>query len=68
MAAVVSAEEFTTEQITDAIARAVREHEFDVIPGLVRLLAWRDPGLAQRVLDALHGRITLTFDLTAGAS
>jgi hypothetical protein len=57
--------EFTPDQIEHGIARAVQDREFDVIPGLVKLLAVQAPDRAQRVLDALQGRYTVTVDLRA---
>lgn len=57
----MSPHEFTPDQIEDAIARAVKDHEFDVIPSLVRLLAVQSPDRAQRVLDALQGRYTVNL-------
>jgi hypothetical protein len=51
--------EFTPDQIEEGIAHAVRDREFTVIPGLVRLLAVQSPERAQRVLDALQGRYTV---------
>jgi putative heme iron utilization protein len=59
----LSEHEFTPDQIEQGIAKAVQEREFDVIPSLVKLLAVQDPHRAQRVLDALHGRVTLTVQL-----
>jgi hypothetical protein len=41
-------------QIVDAIGTAVREREFDVIPGLVKLLAIKNPSLAEWMLDVLR--------------
>lgn len=51
----MTAHEFTSDQITETIATAIRDREFEVVPGLIRLLAVQDPGRAQEVLD--------TFDL-----
>lgn len=45
--------EFTDEQITDAIAAAIRDHEFHAIEGLIRLLALQSPSKAQEVYDLL---------------
>ena len=54
--------EFTPDQIEDAIAQAVRDREFSVIPSLVRLLAAQSPERAQRALDALQGRYAVDFN------
>jgi hypothetical protein len=47
----MTADEFTADQIAEAIHRAVREARFDVIESLFRMLALRDPGRA----EDLHG-------------
>lgn len=57
--------EFTPDQIEHGIACAVKERLFDVIPGLLELLAVQDPARAQAVLDALRGKATITVDLAA---
>jgi hypothetical protein len=49
----VSAHEFTSDQITETIATAIRERDLDVVPGLIRLLALQDPGRAQLILDTV---------------
>lgn len=59
----MSAPEFTPDQIEHGIACAVKERNFEVIPGLVKLLAVQDPERARRVLDELEGKATITFDL-----
>jgi hypothetical protein len=46
--------EFTSDQITETIAHAIREHDFEVIPGLIRLLAVQHPARAQEVLDTFE--------------
>jgi len=46
--------EFTSDQITETIATAIRERDFEVVPGLVRLLALQDPNRAQEVLDTIQ--------------
>lgn len=46
--------EYTPDQITETIANAIRDREFDVVPGLIRLLALQDPGRAQEVLDTIQ--------------
>lgn len=46
--------EFTSDQITETIATAIRERDLDVVPGLIRLLALQDPGRAQEVLDTFE--------------
>ena len=61
-AAPVTQHEFTPDQIEEAIARAVEEREFDVIPGLVKLLAVQSPDRAQQALDALQGRYTVNLN------
>lgn len=45
--------EFTSDQITETIAIAIRDREFEVVPGLIRLLALQDPGRAQLILDTV---------------
>jgi hypothetical protein len=46
--------EFTSDEITETIANAIREHDFEVVPGLIRLLAVQDPGRAQLILDTVE--------------
>lgn len=55
--------EFTPDQIEQGIASAVRDREFNVIPGLIKLLALKDPVRAQDVLDQLRGRVTIEVQL-----
>lgn len=55
--------EFTPDQIEQGIAQAVQDREFDVIPGLIKLLAAQDPRRAQEALNALHGRVKLEVQL-----
>lgn len=43
--------DFTSDQITESIAFAIRERDFVVVPGLVGLLALQDPDRALEVLD-----------------
>lgn len=57
--AIAPEHEFTPDQIEEAIAHAVREREFSIIPSLVRLLAVQSPERARLVLEALHGRYTV---------
>lgn len=52
---VVTGREFTPDEITEGIAQAIHDRQFDVVPGLIGLLAIQDPKRAQDVLD--------TFDL-----
>ncbi|MEV6897480.1 hypothetical protein [Amycolatopsis sp. NPDC051372] len=61
-------QEFTPDQIEHGIACAVSERNFDVIPSLVKLLAIQDPSRAQKVLDALRGRVTLHLAITGEES
>lgn len=51
--------EYTPEQLTEAIASAIRDRDFPVIPYLVTLLAVKDPEAAQQVLDAIEAGIEL---------
>jgi hypothetical protein len=44
--------DFTPDEIVAGIAQAVADREFGVIPGLVKMLAVKDPDRAQAVLDA----------------
>lgn len=50
----MTAHEFTSDQITETIAGAIRDREFEVVPGLIRLLAVQDPDRAQEVLDTIE--------------
>jgi hypothetical protein len=50
----MTSHEFTSDQITETIAHAIRERDFEVVPGLIRLLAVQDPGRAQDVLDTVE--------------
>lgn len=53
--------ELTSDQITEAVANAIRSRDFDAVPPLIRLLAVRDPDGAQLLLD------TITLGLYLGA-
>ena len=55
--------EFTAEQITEAIAVAIKAQAFKVVPGLIRLLALQDPHQAQIVYDSL----TAVLDSSSGS-
>lgn len=57
-----SRHEFTSEQILDAIAEAIRARDLDAVPGLVALLAIQDPAAAQAVLDTVEAARMLTAD------
>lgn len=46
--------EFTSDQITESIANAIRDRDLEVVPGLIRLLALQDPGRAQLILDTVE--------------
>jgi len=46
--------DFTADQIVQGIETALREREIDVIPGLIKLLAGKDPARAQAVYDTLQ--------------
>lgn len=50
----MTAHEFTSDQITETIANAIRDRDLEVVPGLIRLLAIQDPGRAQEVLDTIQ--------------
>ena len=45
--------EFTDEQISEAIAKAIGERDFEAVPGLIKLLALQNPSLAQEVYDLI---------------
>jgi len=45
--------EFTSEQIMQGIAAAIREQNFKVVPGLIKLLALQDPQQAQVLLESM---------------
>lgn len=60
----VSIENFEAGHITSAIAAAIDERNFDVIPGLLAALALVDPAAAQRTLDALLGKFTVDLGAT----
>jgi hypothetical protein len=49
----VSEPEFTTEQIQQAIAKAISERNYDAAIALVKLLAVQDPQAAQSVVDVV---------------
>jgi hypothetical protein len=50
----VTTHEFTADQITESIANAIRDREFEVVVGLIRLLALQDPDRAQLILDTVE--------------
>jgi hypothetical protein len=50
----VTRHDFTADEIADAVAKAIHDHEFTVIPGLIRLLALNDPQRAQDILDTIE--------------
>lgn len=50
----MTAHEFTSDQISETIATAIRDRDLHVVPGLIRLLALQDPGRAQEVLDTVE--------------
>lgn len=52
--------EFTADQIADAISKALREHEVTVIPGLIKLLALKDPTRAQAIYDTIQLGIAIS--------
>lgn len=55
--------QFTSDQIVAGIVHAIRNLDFGVVPGLVKLLAVQDPQRAQEVLDQLHGRVRIEVQL-----
>lgn len=44
--------DFTPDEILAGIEKALTDREFEVIPGLIKMLAAKDPERAQTVLDA----------------
>lgn len=56
--------EFTDDQIETAIADAIRDGDFEAVPGLLKLLALQNPAHAQQIYDAIvHRQITITIPL-----
>jgi len=45
--------EWTADQITDAIAKAIRAHDLEVVVSLLRMLALTDPHRAEVVYGAM---------------
>ena len=45
----------SVEEITEAIADAVRAHDFPAVVSLMKMLALRNPDLAQSIYDAMMG-------------
>lgn len=45
---------FTTDEIEAGIAGAIAAGDFEVVPGLIQLLAVRNPERAQTVLDTIE--------------
>lgn len=59
-----AAAEFTVAQIEQGIAMAIRDHEFDIVVSLLKLLAVRAPAHAQVIYDAIvHGTYTVTVPI-----
>lgn len=52
--------EFTTEQIRESIASAIREANWPAVDGLMRLLAVQDPAAAADVLATLRIALEMT--------
>lgn len=50
--------EYSTEQLLDAIALAVKDRAFDAVAALLRRLAVQDPHVAQAVLDTVAAATT----------
>lgn len=46
--------EFSDDQIIAAVASAIRDNRFDVIPGMIRVLALQSPDAAQALLDTIE--------------
>lgn len=58
--------ELTPDQIVDAIIGALRDREFHIVPGLLRLLATQDPHRAERLLDTMLGGLEIAAMLHTG--
>lgn len=52
--------EFTPDQIVAGITSALHEGDVTVVPGLIRLLAVKDPHRAQAVLDTIELGIAMS--------
>ncbi len=53
MPAESKASDFTSEELQEAIVAALKARDFDVLPGLIKMLAVVDPDTAEAVLTML---------------
>lgn len=53
----------TADQLVTAIEQALHDREVTVVPGLLMMLAVRDPRRAQEVLDTIELGITISRQL-----
>lgn len=52
----------TEEELLEGIGRALKARDMEAAAGLTRRLAVIAPDKAQAILDAVHGRVTITLD------
>ncbi len=55
----MTAREFTDDQIVDAVTQAIADRRFDLVEGLVALLALQNPTRAQEVLTTIRAGLAL---------
>jgi hypothetical protein len=55
-------DDYTADQIKDAIPEAIRRGDFEAVDGLLRLLAVTDPRAAQNVLDVIRIALEIRKD------
>jgi len=46
--------DYTADQIIEGITKALQGHDVEAVPGLIRLLAIKDPHRAQKVMDTIE--------------
>lgn len=46
--------EFTSDQIMQGISAAIREHDFEAVVSLIKLLALQDPEQAELVYESMR--------------
>jgi hypothetical protein len=57
--------EWTADQITEAIALAIRAHDFKAAVSLIRLLAVRDPRRAEVVFESIGAMLDVRRESAA---
>lgn len=55
----MAGEQYTDDQIVDAIPGAIAECNFRAVIGMIHMLALRDPERARRILDSISASIDL---------